>query len=106
MPPFKVRFHYLGKDQPALLQTLLPVNEIRSKLQKMDKLSRTGPWTSEYLTLIAENPRTAASQLSAKLGCETQPFKAKIRRLKKLGLTQSFEVGYALTDMGEEIIAE
>lgn len=31
---------------------------------------------------------------------ETAKFKANVRRLKALGLTQSLEVGYRLTELG------
>ncbi len=60
-----------------------------------------GPWTKQILAIIAQNPRTAASKLAPMLGRETRPFKADVRKLKKLGLTVSYEVGYALTQLGK-----
>jgi hypothetical protein len=70
---------------------------IQSKLEKMDAKEA---WTEKTLALIEKHPRTAASQLAAKLGRETAPFKVDVRRLKKLGLTQSFEVGYEISPRG------
>ena len=42
----------------------------------------------------------AASKLAGKLRRETQPFKQDVRKLKRLGLTQSFEVGYEISPRG------
>ena len=39
------------------------------------------------------------------MGWETPPFKAKVRKLKALGLTQSLETGYRLTELGERVAA-
>jgi hypothetical protein len=73
------------------------VDEIRRKLERMDA---RGPWTSATLALIDAHPQIAASKLAAKLGRETAPFKVDVRKLKKLGLTQSFEVGYEISPRG------
>jgi len=59
-----------------------------------------GKWTATTLRLIQAHPRVAASRLAAKLGRETHPFKADVRKLKHLGLTQSFEVGYEVSPRG------
>ena len=47
------------------------------------------PWTQKTLAADPKQPRIAASKLAATLGRETLPFKADVRKLKKLGLTQS-----------------
>ncbi|GAC1538401.1 MAG: hypothetical protein NVS3B10_02880 [Polyangiales bacterium] len=73
------------------------VERIRAKLQKLDGRSA---WTAQTLALITKYPRIAASQLAAKIGRETAPFKVDVRKLKKLGLTQSFEVGYEISPRG------
>jgi len=54
--------------------------------------------------LIEESPRTAASRLAPQLGRETRPFKADVRKLKKLGLTLSFEVGYEISPRGRAFL--
>ena len=71
----------------------------------MDRLSKHGPWTRQTLELIAQNPPTAASKLAPMLGRDTRAFKADVRKLKKLGLTVSFEVGYELTSLGKAFLA-
>lgn len=36
----------------------------------------------------------------------TQPFKANVRKLKKLGLTESLEIGYRLTARGQQVLGK
>jgi len=64
-----------------------------------------GAWTLPTLRLIARRPRVAASKLAAQLGRERDPFKVDVRKLKRLGLTQSFEVGYELSPRGRALLA-
>lgn len=101
---FRVELHYGGdgdRVETALQADLSDeeVEDIRSRLEKLD--SRSGkPWTRRTLKLIQSNPRIAASKLAAKVKEETLPFKARVVKLKKLGLTQSFEVGYEVSPRG------
>jgi hypothetical protein len=78
------------------------VASIRDKLARMD---RDGAWTRRTLGLIARHPRVAASKLAKQLGRETLAFKASVRKLKRLGLTQSFEVGYEISPRGGAYLA-
>jgi hypothetical protein len=78
------------------------VDTIKKKLARMDE---RGPWTKKTLALIEKNPRVAASKLAPKLGKETLDFKVLVRKLKKLGLTQSFEVGYEIAPRGRAYLA-
>lgn len=73
------------------------VEELRTKLARMDA---GHAWTSATLDLIEKQPHVAASKLAALLGRETARFKVDVRRLKTLGLTQSFEVGYEISPRG------
>lgn len=103
---YRIALHHGGdgdRVEIALDDRLTPddVAAIRAKLAKLD---REAPWTQATLKLIAKHPRVAASQLAAKLGRETLPFKVDVRKLKKLGLTQSFEVGYELSPRGRAYI--
>ena len=50
--------------------------------------------------LIARTPEVRAGDLAAELGQERLPFKANVRKLKALGLTESLEVGYRLSPRG------
>ncbi len=68
------------------------------------RLERLGDWTVSTLRLIGRRPRVAASVLAASLGRERDPFKVDVRKLKRLGLTQSFEVGYELSPRGRALL--
>lgn len=101
----RVQFHHGGDgDRVELaLETNIDdatVKQIRAALARMDDRPRTGPWTKKTLELIGKHPRTAASKLAAMLGRETKDFKTDVVKLKKLGLTQSFEVGYEVSPRG------
>ena len=106
---YRIGFFYI-KDKkysiPAenIESTTQSIEEVIAKLQKMDRLSKHGAWTKKALTLIQKNPRTAASQLAKILQRETQPLKADIRKLKKLGLTIPFETGYELSAFGKAVL--
>lgn len=90
--------------QLALEDKLTPddVREIGARLARLDGAH---PWTRETLALIERMPRVAASKLAASQGRETAPFKADVVKLKKLGLTQSFEVGYEVSPRGRAYMA-
>lgn len=101
-PLFRIELHHGGDGDRvplALEAELTPeqIEHIRAALARMDA---NGPWTARTIALIAKHPRVAASQLAKKLGRETLPFKADVRKLKRLGLTQSFEVGYEISPRG------
>lgn len=38
------------------------------------------------------------------MGWDTPKFKSNVRKLKALGLTQSLEVGYRLTELGVRVL--
>jgi hypothetical protein len=82
------------------------LRELRARLDEMDKRSRHGPWTRQTLELIREKPATLAAELAAELGREKRPFKADVRRLKELGLTESLERGYRLSPRGRAFIEQ
>ena len=52
------------------------------------------------LTLIAAHPGVRAGDLADRLGRERLDFKADVRKLKALGLTESLTVGYQLSPRG------
>ena len=104
---YRVKLHFAGSPRAADLPpaserlTAEEISALTARLDKMDRLSRNGPWTRQVLALIEKHPRTAASKLAPKLRRETRSFKTDVRKLKKLGLTVSFEVGYEISPRGE-----
>ena len=77
--------------------------QLVKRLADMDRGSRRGPWTEAVLDAISERPGTRAPDLAEAMGWETRPFKANVRRLKELGLTESLEVGYRLSPRGRAL---
>lgn len=99
---FRVELKYGGDgDRVTIaLETNLSVDDVADIEKRLSRMDGDAPWTRQVLALIGKYPRVAASQLAVKLGRETLPFKVDVRKLKKLGLTQSFEVGYEVSPRG------
>jgi hypothetical protein len=107
LPPdaevWRVALHHGGdgdRVEIALDEHLTPA-EVDALARRLDRL---GGWTIPTLRLIGRRPRIAASRLAASLGRERDPFKIDVRKLKRLGLTQSFEVGYELSPRGRALL--
>ena len=104
---YRVEFRLLTEADPRELLAnddgLDPddVAEIDRRLDRLDRASKTGPWTRQTLQLIADRPATRAPDLAASVGRETQPFKLDVRKLKNLGLTISLNPGYRLSPRGQ-----
>lgn len=103
----RVRLHHGGDgDRVELaLEDQLTADDVATIRARLKKLDGTTPWTAKTLAIIGKRPRVAASQLAKALGRETLPFKTDVRKLKKLGLTQSFEVGYEISPRGRAYLA-
>jgi hypothetical protein len=99
---YRVALRYGGDgDRVALaLVDSLTADDVETIAAKLARMDGKKPWTRETLALIAKHPRVAASKLAAKLRREKLDFKADVVKLKKLGLTQSFEVGYEIAPRG------
>jgi hypothetical protein len=76
------------------------VEAIDTRLERLDRASSHGPWTMATLELIRRRPHTRAPDLAAEVGRERDPFKIDVRKLKNLGLTRSFDVGYEVSPRG------
>lgn len=81
------------------------IAEIRRRLERLDRASRTGPWTRRVLAAIARHPELPAVQLAAHLGLEKEWVKTQVRKLKELGLTESLQPGYRLSPRGAAYLA-
>ena len=107
---FRIRFHYLGPDErprpgdDADL-TAEVIRVIDDRLARFDARSPRGPWTRATLGLIDAHPGVRAGDLAQMLGWERLAFKALVRKLKGLGLTESLEVGYRLSPRGRAYVA-
>lgn len=106
-PIYRVELHHGGDgDRVSLaLEATLTADDVEAIRTRLVRMDRTTPWTAKTLALIGKHPRVAASKLAANLGRETLPFKTDVRKLKRLGLTQSFEVGYEISPRGAAYLA-
>jgi hypothetical protein len=104
---FRVALHHGGDGDRVeiALDDKLSADDVADIAARLARMDGDEPWTRKTLLLIKRRPRIAASQLAASLGRETEPFKIDVRKLKKLGLTQSFEVGYELSPRGVAFLA-
>ncbi len=106
-PLYRVALHHAGDGDRVEIATddNLTPEALADLKKRVARLERAGPWVKKVMRLIARNPRVAASKLAKKLGRETAPFKVDVRKLKKLGLTMSFEVGYELSPRGKKFLS-
>jgi hypothetical protein len=104
-----ISLRLVGADQRLALRrraqlTSNGVAQIKQRLARFDAASANGAWTLSTLRLIAKRPGIRAADLAGQLGMEKLPFKARVRRLKELGLTESLEVGYRLSPRGRALL--
>ena len=102
---YRVTLSWAGPDPRVALRESAELSDddvaaIDAKLDRLDRASSHGPWTMVTLDIIRRRPRTRAPDLAAELGRERDPFKIDVRKLKNLGLTRSFEVGYDVSPRG------
>ena len=104
---FRVELHHGGDGDRVeiALDDALTKDDVKAITERLAKLDAGGKWTRRTLGLIERHPRVAASQLAKKLKRETLAFKTDVRKLKRLGLTQSFEVGYEISPRGRAYLA-
>jgi hypothetical protein len=99
---YRIRFHVAGPDPRIALRERvdLTAEEIAELERRLARLDAQRPWTAQVLRLIDERPGVRAGDLAAELGRERLAFKADVRKLKTLGLTESLDVGYRLSPRG------
>jgi hypothetical protein len=102
---YRVVLAYAGPDPRIALREAAELSDadvaaIDARLERLDRASSHGPWTMATLDLIRRRPHTRAPDLAAEMGRERDPFKIDVRKLKNLGLTRSFDVGYEVSPRG------
>jgi hypothetical protein len=107
-PVFRVGLRWAGEDPRIALRQQPPTDAelaaIRTRLDRLDAASSTGPWTRQTLAIIDRSPEVRAPDLAAELGRDTPSFKRDVRKLKELGLTESLDIGYRLSPRGEAVV--
>lgn len=107
---YRIRLRWAGPDERVALRERTRLGsrqraQVVAALAAMDARSRRGPWTRSHLELIDARPGVLAETIAADVGRERRPFKADIRRLKELGLTESLRVGYRLSPRGRAVLS-
>ena len=107
---YRVVLSWAGPDPRVALREDAELTDedlaaIDAKLERLDRASSHGPWTMATLDIIRRRPHTRAPDLAAELGRERDPFKIDVRKLKNLGLTRSFDVGYEVSPRGLAYLA-
>ena len=100
---YRIRFHRIGDDPRIALRERTELTE--AEWGAVARMVRRNDWALPYLQLIRERPATVSTELAERVGMERLAFKAQVRRLKALGLTESLEVGYRLSPRGEAVLA-
>ena len=108
---YKIRVRYHGEDPRIKLRSDVALSDMQyqqliKKLQRLDAVSKEGPWTKETLMAISKYPHVVSTELAAKLGRERMWLKLNIRKLKNLGLTISHEVGYEISPLGKAVLQQ
>jgi hypothetical protein len=103
----RIALHYGGDGDrvPIALDASLSSDDIAALKKKLARLDGEAPWTLSTLRIIDQHPQVAARILAKKLGRDRDPFKTDVRKLKRLGLTQSFELGYELSPRGRAFLS-
>ncbi|MEC7725538.1 MAG: hypothetical protein VYD05_08495 [Planctomycetota bacterium] len=106
---YRVRLSLRGEDPRAALRARVPVGdelaELTAKVTAFDQRSKSGPWAVDALRAIAARPAVRAGDLADAAGMIRKDFKARVRKLKALGLTESLAVGYRLSPRGAAVLA-
>jgi hypothetical protein len=105
---YRVQLRIAGPDPRIALRESIPdeheAAEIAQRLARLDQFSTHGPWTQAVLEAIRDQPGRRAGDLAAEMDRPRLPFKADVRKLKELGLTESLEIGYRLSVRGEAVL--
>lgn len=105
---YRIRLSLAGPDPRVALREAKPegaeLEALLARLAVMDARRHSGPSSRRILEAIRDRPGVLAAELAASLGEERAPFKARVRKLKALGLTESLTVGYRLSPRGNAVL--
>ncbi len=104
----RIEFHHGGDGDrvPLALEATLSEQDVEAIARRLSRFDEAAPrpWTADVLRLILLHPQRRAGDLADLLKREKEDFKADVVKLKRLGLTQSFEVGYELSPRGRAFL--
>jgi len=105
---YRIRISYNGPDPRVELRARVPaedeLREVLDRLRRLDARAKSGAWTVATLQNIRERPGELAANLARLRASDPTSFKASVRKLKALGLTESLKVGYRLSPRGHAVL--
>jgi muconolactone delta-isomerase len=106
---WRIEFRCVGEDDRIARRNDSTLDaekraKLEARLSRMDSASSTGAWTERTLRLIASHPGVVSAILARRMKMDRPAFKINVRKLKELGLTESLEVGYRLSPLGESFL--
>ena len=104
---YRIELAYAGPDPRVALreESELTAEDVAGIAAELDALDRRRAWTRATLNAIEDQPETLAAALAERLGRPKLVFKADVRKLKELGLTESLRPGYRLSPRGRAFLA-
>ena len=105
---YLVEFSIIGPDPRIELReninwSLEELIKVKKKLNTWD-INYGSPWTLRVMQYILDHPQKRAADMAVDLGIEKSILKPNIRKLKALGLTISYSVGYDLSPRGKKLL--
>jgi hypothetical protein len=106
---YRIELAYEGHDTRVALRARgrMKADELETLLKRLDRMdsrSGGGPWTLRVLRIIDAHPQRVSTELAEHLDVDRLWLKRNIRKLKDLGLTISYEVGYKLSSRGRAVL--
>jgi hypothetical protein len=107
---WRVEFHCVGADDRIARRNDATddpdkLAKLKARLDRLDRAGESGAWTARTLLLIAAKPGVVSTILARQMKMERPAFKINVRKLKELGLTESLDVGYRLSPLGEAFVS-
>jgi len=99
---YRIRVRYAGDDPRVALRAddRVESDTLRELVARLRRFDGAYAWTSKTLDVIAAHPGRRAAELAHLLDQDKASFKANVRKLKALGLTESLRIGYRLSPRG------
>lgn len=106
---YRIRIKLAGPDPRISLRNKADfspddLENLRTRLARLDKASARGHWTLALLKLVARRPAVRAAELADEFGLPTARLKLDVRKLKNLGLTESLSTGYRISPRGRALL--
>jgi hypothetical protein len=80
------------------------LQHLQAQLRRLDSRAPNGAWTCRTLQVLEDHPGICAGDICNLVGQDKEQFKLNVRKLKKLGLTESLQTGYRLAPRGEALL--